>query len=155
MQGTCSWQVRAESRSFCGKDQRQALEHTETTVGIWTFLQCLMNIWWEWTTDGDPISHLCRITYPHIRTELQGWHVNGRTRKGRKFKKDQGSTEISLENRCMKERVVRNESITETTMLSQREKTSWEGERIYWDADKAVSFIFKCSFSKYKVLTFG
>lgn len=55
----------------------------------------------------------------------------------------------------MKERVVRNESITETTMLSQREKTSWEGERIYWDADKAVSFIFKCSFSKYKVLTFG
>lgn len=81
--------------------------------------------------------------------------MNGRTRKGRKFKKDQGSTEISLENRCMKERVVRNESITETTMLSQREKTSWEGERIYWDADKAVSFIFKCSFSKCKVLTFG
>lgn len=81
--------------------------------------------------------------------------MSGRTRKGRKFKKDQGSTESSLENRFMKERVVRNESITEKTMLSQREKTSWEGEWIYWEDDKAVSFIFKCSFSKYKVLTFG
>ena len=73
----------------------------------------------------------------------------------RKFKNDQGSTESSLENRFMNERVVRNESITETTMLSQREKTSWEGEWIYWEDDKAVLFIFKCSFSKYKVLTFG